>query len=444
MLLIHNGLVITCNEEDDVIEAGAVLMAGDEIKEVGSSEDLLERYPEAERIDAEKNIVMPGLINAHMHLYSTFARGMDLKTDQPPKNFLEILEKLWWRLDNTLSEPEDIYYSALAAILEGIKRGTTTIFDHHASFGLIEGSLDIIKQAVEEAGIRASLCFEASDRQGKDLTQESLEENVRFIEELEAEENNYLSGLFGLHASFTLEDDTLAHIGDILSDLEVPCHLHVAEGRADVRDSKKRGYKNIVERLDKYGIWQPGTLAVHGVHLTEEEYELLAARDCHLVHNPQSNMSNAVGAADLPKARDKGLGIVLGTDGYTTDMFASLQVASILSAHQAGDPRVGGEIAQKMLFSANPELASKTFAKKLGSLEEGAGADVIIVDYQGPTPITEDNYYGHILMGLTGDKVITTIAQGEVLLKNREVKVVDDEKFTAKCKQQARKFWRKF
>ena len=444
MLLIYNGLVLTCNGKDQVLPGGAVLLDGDEILAVGSSEELTGRYPGAEKIDARGRVVMPGLINAHMHLYSTFARGMDLKTQEPPADFLEILEKLWWRLDNSLVESQDIYYSALYAIIEGIQNGTTTIFDHHASFGLIDGSLDIIKEAAVRAGIRASLCFETSDRHGEEASRASLEENVNFIENIKPEEKSYLQGMFGLHASFTLEDSTLKEIGRLADELKVPCHLHVAEGRADVRDSQRRGYENIGERLDRFDIWQPDTLAVHGVHLSREEYQMLAERDCLLVNNPESNMSNAVGAADLPGAAETGLALALGTDGYTTDMFESLKVAALLPAHQAEDPRLGGELARQMLFETNGQLAGRAFGKKLGSLEAGAGADVIIVDYQAPTPLTSDNYFYHILMGMSGARVDTTIARGEVLMEDREVKILDHEKFTEECQQQSKSFWQRF
>ncbi|MGM0420841.1 MAG: putative aminohydrolase SsnA [Bacillota bacterium] len=444
MILIHNGIVLTFNQEEDVIKDGAVLIQEDEIKAVGYGEELLQNYPEAETIDAGGGLIMPGLINAHMHLYSTFARGMDLKTSSPPEDFVEILEKLWWRLDRSLTTRDDLYYSAIYAILEGIEYGTTTIFDHHASFGLIEGSLDILKEAVEAVGIRASLCFEASDRNGERASKASVAENIRFINSLTARERSFLTGKVGLHASFTLEDETLQKIGFEASKLGVPCHIHVAEGEADVEDCKERGYKGVVERLDEFNIWQPETLAIHGVHLNRSEFAKLADKNVYLINNPQSNMGNAVGAADLLAAQETGLTIGLGTDGYTTDMFESLKAASILPSHEKRDPRVGGELARKMLFENNGRIASKYFARQLGKLVPGAGADVIVVDYSGPTPLNSDNYFYHLLMGVSGARVETTIAQGKVLMQNREVKILDAEKIRGECREQAADFWKRF
>ncbi len=444
MKLVLNGTVVTCNNEGELIEDGGVLIDGDEIIAVGPGEELRQNNPQAEIIDAENGLIMPGLINSHMHFYSTFARGMDLKTDDPPGNFVEILEKLWWRLDETLATEEDIYYSAVYALLEGVESGTTTVFDHHASYGLIEGSLDIIRQAVEDVGLRASLCFEVSDRHGEEAREKSLQENIRYLESLKKEERSYLAGKLGMHASFTVEDETLEKTAEIISDLNVPLHLHVAEGRADVEDSQKRGYDNIIDRLDSFDLWQPGTLAIHGVHLTPEEYEILADKNCYLIHNPQSNLSNAVGTADLIAAHETGLDIGLGTDGYTTDMWESLKTADLLPSHLAGDPGAGGGMAEEMLFEVNSQLAENVFAKKLGSLEAGAGADVIIVDYDPPTPVTEDNLSAHLLMGIQGGDVETTIARGNIIMENGEVQVLDNDKIRRKCREQARDVWRRF
>lgn len=444
MLIIKNGTVLTFNKDNEVIEDGAIVTQGDNILAVGKTVDLSEEYPEAEEIDAKGGLVIPGLINSHMHFYSTFARGMDLKTDQPPGDFVEILEKLWWRVDETLSTKEDLYYSSIYPILEGIEYGTTTIFDHHASFGMIENSLDILAEAVEDAGIRASLCFEASDRNGEEKSAASIQENIRFIESLSEKQKNYLTGKFGLHAAFTLNDSSLKRIGEEASRLGVPCHIHVAEGKADVVDSKKRGYQGVVDRLDKFDILQPETLAIHGVHLSSEEFSRLAERNTNLIYNPQSNMGNAVGAVDLLAADKSGLRIGLGTDGYTTDMFESLKVASILPSHETGDPNAGGEIVRNMLFKVNGEIAGRYFDKELGVIKEGAGADLVVINYSGPTPVNSDNYYFHLLMGVSGAKVDTTIAQGKVLMKNQEVKVLDAERIKAKCRAQAEDFWKRF
>ncbi len=444
MKLVTDGVVITNDSEDKVIKEGAVLIEGDSIKEVGKADELRQNYPEAEIIDAGGQLIMPGFINSHLHFYSTFARGMDLKAEKPPREFTEILEKLWWRLDRTLSTRDDLYYSAVYALLEGIKRGTTTVFDHHASYGLIDGSLDILKQAVEDVGLRASLCFEVSDRNGEEKREKALRENERFLNSLVEEEKSYLSGAVGLHASFTLEEETLGKAGELAEKYNAPCHLHVAEGRADVEDARKRGFEGIVERLDRHGIWQPGTMAVHGVHLQENEYRKLAERGCYLVHNPESNLSNGVGAADIQTVRECGLDAALGTDGYTTDMLESMTAADLLPTYLSGDPSCGGDLARWMLFDVNSRLAGETFSQPVGRLEPGAGADLVIADYSPPTPLTADNYFAHIAMGIAGGDIQTVMARGETIMKDQEVQTVDYEGIIQKCRAQARDFWERF
>ena len=443
MLLIGNGTVLTFDKDSRVISNGGVVIEGEEIVAVGETEKLQSKYPKAVYKDVQGKIIMPGMINTHMHLYSTFARGMDLKTDQPPKNFVEILEKLWWRLDKVLNK-EDIYYSSLYALLDCVKKGTTTIFDHHASSNLIEGSLDIIARATKQAGIRANLAYEVSDRDGHEKALAGLKENERFIKRTKRENNNYLKGMIGLHASFTLDNDTLSQAANLADELEVPFHIHVAEGKADVYDSKVRGYQGITERLMRFRILRPGTLAIHGVHLKDEEFEILKNNDSYLIHNPESNMGNAAGAAPVKTALDKGITVGLGTDGYTTDMFESIKVANLLQKHELHHPQAGWEEVFQMAFQNNRKIATRFFDKTLGVLQAGAPADIIVVNYYPPTPITSDNAYFHILFGISGDMVDTTIVGGKILMENREISGLDYERIVRRVKEQAENFWKRF
>jgi len=443
MFLFGNGTVITFDEDLRVISNGGVVIEEEEILAVGDTEKLISKYPEAAFKDVKGKIIMPGMINTHMHLYSTFARGMDLKTDQPPKNFVEILEKLWWRLDKVLNE-EDIYCSAIYALLDCIKKGTTTIFDHHASSNLIDGSLDIITEAVRQTGIRANLSYEISDRDGHEKALEGIRENQRFIKKAQQADDKYLKGMIGLHASFTLNNETLSEVAALADELGVPFHIHVAEGKADFYESKTRGYKGVAYRLDRFHILRPGTLAIHGVHLKEEELEILKNNDSYLIHCPESNMGNAVGAAPIKVAIDKDVIVGLGTDGYTTDMFESMKVANLLQKHESHNPQAGwGEVFQ-MTFQNNREIAARFFGDTLGVLQAGAPADVIVVNYYPPTPITSENAYFHILFGISGDMVDTTIVGGKILLEDRGISGLDYERITRRVKEQANNFWKRF
>ncbi|ADQ15521.1 putative aminohydrolase SsnA [Halanaerobium hydrogeniformans] len=443
MLLLTNAVVITNDQDNRVIKDGAVLIEGSKIKEIAESDILESKYSEVEVKDVDGKVVMPGMINSHMHLYSTFARGMDLKTDQPPRHFLEILEKLWWRLDNTL-KADDIYYSALYAILTGIKQGTTTIIDHHASYGQIKYSLEIIAKAVEESGIRADLAYEISDRNGDQMRDAALKESEEFINNIAEDNSERLNTRIGLHASFTLEDDTLAKVSKLADKMNSNFHIHAAEGRLDLEHSRLKGYNGVVKRLDDYDIWRPGTIAVHGVHLQDEELEILKENECFLVHNPESNLNNAVGVTPLKKVLAKGVKLCLGTDGYTTDMFESIKFADLVLKHSSQDPGLGWTEIPEMVFKRNPELASQSFGVELGVLKKGAAADIIVVDYFPPTEINSDNSYAHILFGINGGMVDTTIVAGKILMEDREVKVFDYQKIAHESREQANDFWQRF
>lgn len=443
MLLIGNGTVITFDENSRVISGGGVVIEGREIVAVGDTKELRIKYPNADYKNVQGKIIMPGMINTHMHFYSTFARGMDIKTDSPPQNFVEILEKLWWRLDKGLNE-EDIYYSAIYPLMDCVKKGVTTIFDHHASSNLIEGSLDIIAEAVKQSGIRASLAYEITDRDGHEKALEGIRENERFIRKTKKENNSFLKGMIGLHASFTLKNDTLSQASDLADELEVPFHIHVAEGKADVYESKTRGYTGVAERLKRFRILRLGTMAIHGVHLKEEELEIVKNSGSYLIHNPESNMGNAVGATPVKTALDKGIIVGLGTDGYTADMFESIKVANLLQKHDLHNPQAGWEEIFRIAFQGNRNIAHNFFGDKFGTIKNGAAADIITVNYFPPTPITSENAYIHILFGISGDMVDTTIAGGKMLMENREIKGLNYEKITSKVKEQAKDFWKRF
>ena len=443
MFLFGNGTVITFDEDSKVICNGGVVIEGNEILAIGDTNELRLNYAKADYKDVQGKIIMPGMINTHMHLYSTFARGMDIKTNQSPQNFTEILEKLWWRLDKKLNE-KDIYYSAIYPLLDCIKKGVTTIFDHHASSNYIEGSLDILSEAVKQSGIRASLAYEVTDRDGHDKGLAGLKENERFIKKIQKEKNNNLNGMIGLHASFTLNNDTLSRAADLADDLKVPFHIHVAEGKADVYESKMRGYHSIAERLERFRILRPGTLAIHGVHLQEEELDLILKNETYLIHNPESNMGNAVGFAPVKSALDKGIIFGLGTDGYTCDMFESIKVANLLQKHELHDPQAGWDEIFKISFLNNRHIARRFFGQMLGTLKAGAAADIIVVDYYPPSPITSGNAYSHILFGIGGDMVDSTMVGGKFLMEDRVIKLLDYKKIAQRTKEQAKDFWRRF
>lgn len=439
MILVGNGRLITKNEQNPYMDDGCVVIEGNVIKEIGSTKEMKEKYSDHEFIDANKKIIMPGLINTHMHIYSSFARGMAVP-GKPSENFMEILENLWWRLDKKLTL-EDTKYSAYATYIDCIKNGVTTVFDHHASPFAIEGSLFTIKDVAKDLGIRTNLCYEVSDRDGVKTIDQGIEENVNFIKFAQNDESDMVKGMFGLHAAFTLSDETLEKCANEMANLDAGYHVHTAEGIDDVIINKEKYNKKVVQRLNDFNVLNDKTIAVHCIHIDSEEMELIKENKSFVVHNPESNMGNAVGCAPVVHLLNKGITVGLGTDGYTSDMFESLKVSNIIHKHQLRDPRVGWAEAPTMLFENNRKIASKHYKKDLGVLKEGAYADVIVVDYIPHTPLNENTENGHIIFGMTGRSVDTTIINGKVLMKDRILLNIDEESILAKSREMSNKLW---
>ncbi|MEG1849550.1 MAG: putative aminohydrolase SsnA, partial [Oscillospiraceae bacterium] len=375
MLLIGNGRLVTRDEEMPYLESGGVLLDGPVIREVGTLAALGAAYPDAEFLDARGGVIMPGLINVHHHIYSAFARGLSIRGHNP-KNFMDILEGLWWRLDRTLNL-KDVEYSALATMADCVKNGVTTLFDHHASYGAVEDSLFVLGDCARTLGIRANLCYEVSDREGEAAMRRAVAENCRWIEHARADQSGMLAGMMGLHAAFTLSDETLALCRE-RTPADTGVHIHVAEGIDDVYDSLKKHGKRVVNRLFDLDLLGEKTLAVHCVHINAHEMELLRETGTLLAHNPESNMGNAVGCPPTLEMLRRGLTVGLGTDGYTSDMLESYKVANLLHKHNTCDPNAAwGEIPQ-MLFSNNAVIANRYFKPPLGVLRAGAAGDVIV------------------------------------------------------------------
>lgn len=442
MLLIGNGKVITRDNDRPIIDNGCVVIDGKKIIQVGLTKELKEKYSNARFIDAKGKLIMPGFINAHMHYYSTFARGM--ANDSPPaKNFVDILKGLWWRLDKVLTL-EDVYYSAAVPMIDQIRNGVTTAIDHHASPYAVPGSLFKIAEAAESIGIRSNLCYETSDRDGEKILDECIAENVDFIKYCNSKNDDMMKAMFGLHASMTISDKTLEKCLKSIDGLNTGFHVHCAEGKEDVEDSREKYGKGVIERWYDAGVLSPKTIAVHCIHITDKEMDMLKEKDTMVVHNPESNMGNAVGASPVLEMYKKGILLGLGTDAYTFDMMESYKVANIIHKHVKGDSTVAwGEIPD-MLFNNNRKIVERFIDGKIGILQEGALADIIIVDYNPPTPINENNINSHLLFGINGRNVDTTIINGKVIMEDRKIINIDEERIMARSRELAASVWQRF
>jgi putative selenium metabolism protein SsnA len=434
MILIGNGKVITRNKDLPFIENGAVLVAGTRILKVGNLEELKSKHTDAEFLDARGGLIMPGLINTHNHIYSAMARGLSIN-GYDPKGFLDILDGLWWNIDRHLTL-EQTKQSAIATYIDCIKNGVTTVFDHHASFGSIKNSLFTIADAAKELGVRTCLCYEVSDRDGEIKMRAAVKENADFINYTAKQTDDMQKAMMGMHAAFTISDETFALCREN-TPKNVGYHIHVAEGIEDLHASLKKHGKRIVNRLMDQEILGPKTITAHCIYVNSQEMELLKETDTMVVHNPESNMGNACGCPPTMEIFKRGILTGLGTDGYTNDMFESYKVANVLHKHSLCDANAAWSEVPEMLFEGNARIANRYFYTPLGVLKEGAAADIVIADYDPLTPMTKDNINSHMLFGLNGSKIVTTMINGKILMKNRELLYADEAKAMADCRQQA-------
>ena len=438
MLVIGNGKLFTRNDEMPFVENGAVAIEGTKIAAVGETEAIKKQYGDAEFIDAKGGVIMPAFINTHEHIYSAMARGLSIK-GYNPKGFLDILDGQWWTIDRHLTL-EQTKYSAVETLISCIRNGVTTVFDHHASFGQIGGSLFTIADVAKELGVRACLCYEISDRDGMDKARESVMENAEFIRYALKDDSDMIAGMMGMHAQFTISDATMELAAANKPD-EVGYHIHVAEGIEDLHDCLKKYGKRIVDRLMDFNILGEKTLLGHCIYINPHEMDLIKDTNTMVVHNPESNMGNACGCPPTMELVHRGILTGLGTDGYTHDMIESYKVANVLHKHHLCDANAAWGEVPKMLFENNAAIANRYFKTPLGVLKEGAAGDVIVVDYNPPTQLDASNINGHILFGMTGRDVVKTVANGRVLMKDREIKVIDVEEAMAKCREESAKLW---
>jgi len=441
MLLIGNGKIVTRDRSVPFIEDGAVAIDGEVIKETGATAALRAKYPDADYIDARGRLVMPGFINIHMHYYSTFARGIALG-GRPATTFGEILSGLWWRLDKQLTL-DDVYYSCVGPMIDGVRSGVTSVIDHHASPFAVEGSLFKIAEAAKLFGIRGNLCYEVSDRDGEKTALAGIRENVDFARHCKTQDDDMLGCLFGMHAQMTIGDKTLDKCLDAAAGAGIGFHIHAAEGIEDVVDAISKYGMRVIERLYKKGVLSEKSIAVHCIHITEEEMELLKASGAAVAHNPQSNMGNAVGVSPVLELIKKGVTVGMGTDGYAADVLESYKTAAILHKHAKGIPSVAWAEPPLMLFENNRKIMERFIKGKTGAIAKDHYADIIIVDYKGPTPVNADTINSHILFGITGRHVDTTIINGRVVMKDRVLLNIDEEALLAKSREQAEKLWKR-
>lgn len=382
-----------------------------------------------EVLEVAGGLVLPGLVNAHTHLYSALARGMPAPA-VAPRNFVEVLERVWWRLDRAL-DLETVYLSGLVGAIDAARSGTTVLFDHHSSPSAIPGSLAVLRRAVEEVGLRSVLCYETTDRNGPGGRDAGLAENAAFAAAAGSETTR---AMIGAHASFTLGEDGLSAVARLSRETGAGVHVHVAEDRADVDDCRARYGESLPERLGRHGLRGPRALWAHCVHLPPDDARAASAAGAWIAHNPRSNMNNAVGYAGF------GLGgrTALGTDGIDEDLLAEVR-AAFLKMRDGG--RADAFEAALALLAGGHRLAAEVFGLPFGALQPGGPADLVVFDYHPPTELHADNLAGHLLFGLDRSHVASVLVAGRVVVRDRRVTGVDERAVAARARKAATELW---
>ena len=423
-MLLQGATVATL--DPPLVERVDLRVEGDRIVERGPS---LGARAGEESVDLSGAVVLPGLVNGHTHLYSALARGMP-GPRVPPRNFLEVLERVWWRLDRAL-DAESVYLSGLVGAIEAALSGTTLLIDHHASPSFIRGSLDTLRRAIEEVGLRSALCYEVTDRNGTEGRDLGLAENEAF----QSVQSPLTRGMIGGHASFTLSPESLDRLRDLGQRTGGAVHIHAAEDAIDLFDCQARYGIGLLQRLDAHGLLAR-TLLAHCVHLTEAEVAEAHAHGCWIAHNPRSNMNNAVGYA--PTAALKRA--ALGTDGIDGDMLAETR-AAFLKMRDAG--RADAMPAALELLAGGHRLAAALFGLPFGKLDGGAPADLVALDYAPPTPLHTGNLGGHLLFGVDRSHVRSVMVAGRWVVRDRRVTGVDAAAAFARARAAAPEVWRR-
>lgn len=404
------------------VESGNLRQEGGVIVAVGEA-----AKPQAgdEVVECEGAVLMPGLVNGHTHLYSALAPGMPAPP-RPPANFHEILKFIWWRLDRAHTL-ESVEVSGQIGALAALRCGTTTLVDHHASPNAIEGSLSALETGIAQVGCRGVLCYETTDRNGPDESRLGLSENERYAQACQGD--GRFAALVGAHASFTLEEESLASCVDLARRLGVGVHIHVAEGPVDEQITRERFGLRLFERFQEHGLLDaPGTIFAHGTRLSANDFALLNELNgvIELAHNPNSNMNNGVGYTPVARLQRPTL---LGTDGIGADMWREARTA-FFKSHDAGLPLRMSQPLEMLAQSAR--FASRCLGVKLGALEAGAAADLVLTSIRPATAFTAENLASHFLYAMGPEYVRDVMIDGWWVLRKGHFVTFDEQAIRAR------------
>ncbi len=433
-LLLENALIVTGSNNGIVIPRGHLLIEGNRISKIekGTYSGSADR-----KIDCNGCVVIPGLITAHTHLYGILLRGAALDIE-PPTDFAQILQRVWWPVDLALSI-DDAYASSLAASADMLRNGSTFFADTYSGPNSIESSLDAVARGAREVGMRGMLAFELTERRSEEEGERGLQEGVRFAKKVEGDP--LISCMLSIHASFTVTDDIIAETVDNASKMQLPLTVHTSEGLVDLYHNLENYGERTVERLHRMGVLSDRTILAHCVHVNRRELELIQENNTSVAHNPMSNMLNAVGTSPVPEMLEMGITVGLGNDGWIYDPFENMRCAMTVHRLKSGNPSI---IGPSEVFHMATLGGAKCYGleDEIGSLEEGKLADIVILNGERiPTPLRQDTVIGHLVNSFGGRDVRDVLVNGEMVIENYKMAKIEDHKVSEVSMKSAEKLW---
>ncbi|MCP5047268.1 MAG: amidohydrolase family protein, partial [bacterium] len=365
-------------------------------------------------LDCSGKLVMKSFACGHHHIYSALARGMGAP-QKIPGNFYEILKYIWWTLDKCL-DMDMIQASALVTALYCAKNGVTFVIDHHASPFAVENSLQTIASAFDRVGVSHLLCYELSDRDGEKSRQKGLEESENYLQ------NN--PGLVGLHASFTVGNQLLEKAVVLAGKYNSGIHVHAAEDQADQDYCLKDHQIRVIERFSHAGVLSfPKTILAHCLHLTDDERQILKQSPVYIAQNTDSNLNNNVGFFHSRMLKENN--IMLGTDGMYSDMLRSAKAAFLVGQGTEG-------ISLQGIYSRFRNVHHYIRANKFAGDGDN---NLVVLDYDTPTVINRENFYGHFIYGIESSHIESVISNGRLIVKNRKILTVNESEILTFSKE---------
>jgi putative selenium metabolism protein SsnA len=436
-MLFKNAVICAIEPETQTVAPfkGHVLIDQGKIERFFSEQET--SLPDTETdIDLHGRVLTVPNVNFHEHIYSRLAKGLPI--NGPMDNFVHILQTLWWKLDRFL-DLDMVQASAELTVLEAVRHGVTYLFDHHASPApdAVKGSLQRIADTLQKAGLRGVLAFEVSDRNGAGIARESIAENAEFA----AAQTSEIKAMMGLHAPFTLSDETLRRVADVVRGLELGIHIHVAEDRADVEHTRKEHGLSIARRLQSFNLLNERSLLIHGVHLGDEDYRIIREHGAALAYNPDSNLNNAVGLPHYA-AVPKEIPVLAGTDGMHANVVRSLKQLFLLYRHQGNSFDKAFAWLQKIFFDQLRFV--RRYFPDFPLLRQGDRADFIVWDYVPPTPFTAENFWGHYIYAMTEAPIYSVVQNGELLLHERNFTRLDEKALQENIIRQGHRLYERF